>query len=121
MKAIYNKNSELVGWYEPQKKNVFGKEMQWIGFVKNDYFFSRNARWIGALVNGVYVDKQGRPVAWTAGSIPRRTNPLGVPMTPMVPLYPLPPLRPLTPLRPLQPLIPLGGWSLLEWDEYIKQ
>lgn len=77
MKAIYNKNSELVGWYEPQKKNVFGKEMQWIGFVKNDYFFSRNARWIGALVNGVYVDKQGRPVAWTAGSIPRENKSTG--------------------------------------------
>lgn len=120
MRAIYNKNCEIVGWYEPQRKNVFGREMQWIGFVKNGYFFSKNARWIGALVDGVYVDKQGRPVAWIAGNTPRRTNALRTPLAPLVPLQPLTPLRPLIPLRPLRPLTPLGGWSQLEWDEYIK-
>lgn len=120
MKAIFNKNCILVGWYDPQRKNVFGREMQWIGFVNNIYFFSKNASWLGGFVNGVYVDRQGRPVAWIDGSRPRRINALMTPMTPSVPLYPLIPLRPLTPLRPLQPLNPLGGWSPLEWDEYIN-
>ena len=120
MKAIFNRNCVLVGWYEPQNKNVFSKEMRWIGFIDGGYFFSESARWLGGFINGTYVDKKGRPVAWTEGSIPIGVNVLMSPMTPMVPLRPLTPLRPLPPLTPLRPLKPLGDWSTLDWNEYIK-
>ncbi len=120
MKAIFNRNCVLVGWYESQKKNVFSKEMQWIGFINNGYFFSKSARWLGGFINGTYVDKKGRPVAWIEGSIPFGVNVLMAPTIPMVPLCPLTPLHPLTPLTPLRPLTPIGGWSTLDWNEYIK-
>lgn len=120
MKAIFNRNCVLVGWYDPQDKNVFSKEMQWVGFVNNGYFFSESARWLGGFVNGTYVDKKGRPIAWIEGSAPIGVNVLVVPMMPTVPLRPLTPPRPLIPLIPLRPLTPLGGWSVLEWNEYIK-
>lgn len=120
MKAIFNRNCVLVGWYEPQNKNVFSKELQWIGFIKNGHFFSISAQWLGGFRNGTYLDKSGRPVAWVEGSTPMGGNALLEPMKPMMPLQPLRPLRPLTPLRPLRPLTPLGGWSILDWNKYVK-
>jgi len=120
VKAIFNRNCILIAWFEPQNKNVFSKEMFWIGFVDNAYFFSASAKWLGGCINGTFVDKNGRPVAWIEGSTPVGVNVLRPPMVPMVPMHPLTPLRPLTPLTPLRPLIPLGGWSPLDWNEYIK-
>lgn len=121
MKAIFNRNCILVGWYEQQNKNVFSREMMWIGFVNNNYFFARNGRWLGGLINNTYVDKMGKPVAWLEGYSPVGCNMLMQPMQPLLPIQPLTPLRPLTPLTPLHPLIPLGGWSVMEWSEYINQ
>jgi hypothetical protein len=110
----------LVGWYDQQNRNIFNKDLKWIGFINNGNFFSTSARWIGGFMNGTYVDKKGRPVAWIEGSVPVGGNVLIAPITPMVPLCPLTPLRPLTPLTPLRPLTPLGGWSLMDWNEYIE-
>ena len=120
MKAIFNKNCMIVGWYDPQNKNVFNKELQWIGFINDSYFFSESIHWIGGFVKGTFVDKNGRPVAWIEGSIPTSANKLSQPITPIKPLSPLTPLRPLLPLVPLRPLTPIGGWSELEWKEYLK-
>ena len=120
MKAIYNKKSMLVGWYDQQNKNVFNKEMQWVGFVRDNGFFSVSARWIGGYFNGSFVDKKGKPVAWISGNVPVGTSVLLVPMTPLIPLRPLTPLRPLEPLHPLIPMTPLGGWSSLEWKDYLN-
>ena len=120
MKAIFNKNCMLVGLYEPQNNNVFNKDMQWIGFVSNRNFFLKSTRWLGGFVNGTFVDKKGRPVAWIEGSVPIGVNILVPPMIPMPPLCPITPLRPLCPMPPLRPITPLGGWSVLDWNEYIK-
>ena len=123
MKAIFNRNCVLVGWYEPQSKNVFSKEMVWIGFINDGYFFSETAQWLGGFINGTYVDKQGKPIAWIEGSIPMGVNALILPMRPIPPLRPLPPippLRPLPPIPPLRPLLPFGGWSSLDWNKYIR-
>lgn len=121
MKAIFNKNCVLVGWYETQNKNVFNNDMQWIGFINNGYFFSKTAHWLGGFINGTYVDVKGRPVAWNEGSTPVGVNILPAPIVPMIPLQPLSPLHPLKPLTPMRPLIPLGGWSELEWNDYINR
>ena len=110
----------MVGWYEPQKKNVFDKEMQWIGFVRDGYFFSKTANWFGGFISGTFVDKGGKPVAWIEGSSPIVGNVLFTPVTPVIPLRPLPTLLPLNPLTPLRPLTPMGGWSNQEWNDYIR-
>ncbi len=121
MKAIFNRNCILVGWYDQQNKNVFSKDMVWIGFVNQNYFFLKNSRWLGGFVSGTFVDKMGRPVAWIEGCNPVGCHMLMMPLTPLIPLTPLTPLRPLTPLTPLRPLTPLGGWSRMDWNEYVRQ
>lgn len=121
MKAIFNRNCILMGWYDPQNRNVFDKDMMWLGFVVKNYFYRENCRWLGGLVNGTFVDKTGRPVAWLEGYSPASCHMLMQPFMPMRPLTPLTPLRPLMPLMPLRPLVPLGGWSKKEWSEYLEQ
>lgn len=121
MKAIFNRNCILVGWYDQQNKNVFSRELTWVGFVNNNYFFAKNGRWLGGFFNGTFVDKIGKPVVWLEGYTPMACNMLLHPLQPLIPLAPLTPLRPLTPLTPLRPLTPLGGWSMMEWNEYLKQ
>ena len=121
MKAIFDRNCNCVGWYNESNEMVFDCETKWVGFVKQTYFFSNHSNWLGALINGSFVDKNGRPVAWVQGYSPRGSVRLARPLTPLCPLTPLRPLRPLTPLRPLRPLTPLGGWSSYSWNDYIKQ
>lgn len=121
MKAIFNKNCILVGWYDQRNRNVFNKELMWIGFMDNNYFFAIDRRWLGGVVNGTYVDKSGKPVAFIEGYSPIGCNKLMQPGMPYVPLHPMIPLRPLKPITPFRPLTPLGGWSKIEWDEYINQ
>ena len=111
----------LVGWYDQQNKNIFSKELLWVGFVTDYYFFAMNAKWLGGFVKGTFVDKMGKPVAWIEGCTPEGCNMLLQPMQPLIPLKPLTPLRPLTPLAPLHPLVPLGGWSEIDWYKYINQ
>lgn len=120
MKAIFNRNCILVGWYDQQRKYVFSKELVWIGFVYKGYFFNIYGRWLGGLIRGTYVDRIGKPVAWIEGYVPVGGNALVSPTIPSIPMMPLTPIRPLMPLMPLRPLTPLGGWSLLDWNEYIR-
>lgn len=121
MKAIFDKNCILVGWYEQQNKNVFSRELIWIGFVDGNYFFAKSGRWLGGFINGTFVDKAGKPVVWLEGYTPMAAKLLMPPIQPMIPAQPLTPLRPLMPLTPLRPLVPLGGWSIMKWNDYISQ
>lgn len=120
MKAIYNKNNSLVGWYDQKQDYVFSKDLIWIGFIENGNFFSGNLEWIGGLKKGTFLDKQGHPIGWIDGSLPLESENLKQPLTPKRKKPPLKPLAPLQPLQSLPPLPPLGGWSKLDWNEYIK-
>ena len=121
MKAIFDRNCNCTGWYNEKDGMVYDAEIRWIGFIKQKYFFGKQMNWLGALINGTFVDRNGRPVAWIQGHNPRGCAPLQYPLTPVCPLHPLQPLRPLAPLRPLRPLTPVGGWSVCNWNEYVKQ
>lgn len=119
MKAIFDKNCDLVGWYDNKNNMIFDTEMRWVGFVVSGYIFYRTSTWLGGYYEGSINDKQGKPVAWVDGNQPRGTLPLMRPLRPLRPLTPLRPLRPLRPLHPLRPLTPLGGWSRLSWKEFL--
>ena len=119
MKAVFDKNCNCVAWYNEIDGMVYNIEMQWIGFVSKNYFFSKTTEWYGGMLNGTFVDKLGKPVAWIQGYLPVGTGQLMYPLRPMRPLTPLRPLRPLAPLRPLTPLTPLGGWSACSWNEFV--
>lgn len=121
MKAIFDKNTRCVGWINEDSLMVFSTDMGWVGFIRDSYFFSSSLLWLGGLFDGSFVDRSGKPVAWVSGFRPKGRMPLFRPLKPLRPLTPLRPLRPLTPLSPLLPLTPLGGWSNLDWNEYISQ
>lgn len=120
MIPIFNKSCLCVGWYNTDKM-VFNVILQWVGFVHNTYFFSTELAWLGGFVNGSFVDKKGKPVAWLKGFQPQGTYALLTPIRPVRPITPIRPVRPLQPLKPLKPLTPLGGWSNLDWEKYLKQ
>lgn len=120
MTPIFNRSCMCVGWYNAEGM-VFNTNLHWLGFVINMNFFSTELKWLGGLVNGSFVDKIGKPVAWLQGFQPKGTNVLLSPVRPIRPIAPLRPIKPLQPLKPLKPLTPLGGWSVLDWNEYLAQ
>lgn len=121
MIAIFDRNSNLVGWFNNQDKNLYDQNMNWLGFANGGNIFNIGQRWLGGLRQGSIVDAEGRPVAWLDGNTPQGCAPLLAPIVPRKPLTPLRPLRPLTPLRPLIPFTPMGGWSKYSWYEYWHQ
>lgn len=120
MTPIFNRSCACVGWYNAEGM-VFGANLEWIGFVADKGFFSADLKWLGGLVNGTFVDKIGKPVAWLQGFQPKCTNTLLSATRPIRPVTPIRPIRPLQPLKPLKPLTPLGGWSTLDWNSYLEQ
>ena len=121
MTAIFDRHCNCVGFYDENGSMVFSSDLDWIGFTNNEYFFRDDTNWCGGLVNGTFVDKSGKPVAWLEGMQPVGPLALLRPITPIKPLTPLRPLTPLSPLAPLTPLTPMGGWSSLSWSEYLAQ
>lgn len=118
MIAIYDKDSNLVGWFNNDDKNIYDRNMNWLGFVNRQNIFNFNQKWIGGLNHGSFVDNMGRPVAWLEGSTPQGREKLLAPIVPLKPLQPTRPLPPIPPLPPLRPFAPLGGWSQYTWGEY---
>ena len=121
MMTIFDKNNNVVGWYDHQGRYIYDCYMNWLGFVKDVNVFTTNRKWIGGLKYGNFTDKNGRPVAWIEGNLPRGVSPLLPPNPPFQPIRPNRPLRPVAPIRPLMGLMPVGGWSIYSWKEYWKQ
>ena len=118
MKALFDKDTNLVGWITKDRKNIFDLNLNWVGFVAND-----NSVWtvktkscVGILYGYSVRDNNGKTLFWNPETpIENSLRPLK-PLNPLTPLRPLRPLNPLRPLRPLRPLTPLGGWSTLTWN-----
>ena len=121
MKGIFDKNCFMTGWIDQVSMMIFNMDMKWIAYVVEGNVFSTSQSLLGAYIKGTFVDKKGHPVAWVEGAHPIPTGVLSRPLTPLKPLSPLTPLMPLRPLQPLRPLTPVGGWSLLNWNDYINQ
>lgn len=120
MKAIFDKNTNLVSWIDLRTGMIFDNNMDWIGFVENNNFFDTNADWIGGYQECSFLDKTGRPVAWVEGYRPVGGMHLIKPIQPQKRVRPDRPIQPIQPIHPLRPLVPLGGWSDQGWKMYIN-
>ena len=119
MKPIYDKYVQLSAWFDGE--NMFDCELNWVAFLSNGHFFAANdLAWLGAMRKGSVLDQSGQPVAWLEGASPRSALKPTNPMTPRRPLPPKRPLYPVMPLPPGQPLTPAGGWSRLEWIQWLN-
>jgi len=119
MMPIFDREAGLVGWFDGY--HLFDLNMNWVAFLDNGNLFSSNTlAWLGPFHQGSFLDTSGKPVGWLEGSNPTGTLKPLKPLEPLRPLKPLKPLKPFKPLKPLKPLQPLGGWSDLEWEDWIK-
>ncbi len=118
MTPIFNADNFLVGFFDGTY--LFDVNNDWIAFHDRDNVFAIHGKWLGALHAGSFLDLDGRPVGWLAGSRPAPGLRPSAPMPPQLPLHPKRPLRPRTPLPPPRPLPPDGGWSPLSWARWLR-
>lgn len=119
MTPIFDKHVQLSGWFDGE--NIFDLYLNWVAFLSGGNLFSSiTLSWLGPMNEGSFLDINGKPVAWLYGTSPSGSLKPLQPLKPLKPLTPLKPLKPLNPLRPLKPLSPLGGWSTLEWSQWIN-
>ncbi len=116
MTPIFDANHHLVAFFDGIY--LFDVANDWIAFHDRGNVFSASGTWLGPLVDGSFLDKDGRPVAWLADARPTGSRRPSAPMNARRPLPPKRPLRPRTPLPPPRPLPPAGGWSSLNWTQW---
>jgi ribosomal protein S18 acetylase RimI-like enzyme len=117
MTPIFNADIRLVGFFDGS--SVFDLDNDWVAFHDRGNVFACGGHWLGPLKDGTFQDREGRAVAWLAGSRPATGMKPHAPMNPKLPLHPKRPLRPRTPLPPPVPMLPGGGWSPLSWAQWI--
>ena len=111
MKALFDSQSDFVGWISDDQKHIFDINLRWVGYVvKKNAWNSRNGRWVGPVVNGNIHDCRGRPIAWSNRKITSVTAPIEPP-APIKPKTPIAPEQSITPMRPMFLTAPPGGWS----------
>jgi hypothetical protein len=119
MTPIFDKSTALICWFDGE--NLFDLNLDWVAFHRNGHVFSvASLTWLGSLNEGAFRDRNGKAIAWLDGSSPSSGLKPLTPLKPLKPLEPLKPLKPLNPLKPLQPLTPLGGWSALNWQQWVQ-
>ena len=116
MTPIFDAGNALVGFFDGTY--LFDLDNDWIAFHDRQNVFAVGGQWLGALHAGSFLDPDGRPVGWLAGSRPAGGLRPAAPMNPKMPLHPKRPLRPRTPLPPPRPMQPAGGWSTLSWAQW---
>jgi GNAT superfamily N-acetyltransferase len=117
MTPLFDANHHLVAFFDGTY--LFGVDNEWIAFHDRGHLFACGGQWLGPLMDGTLQDREGRPVAFLAGSNPvAGVKPAPV-LNPRRPLHPRRPLRPRAPLPPPRPLQPGGGWSPLTWAQWL--
>ena len=117
MTPLFNADARLVAFFDGA--HLFDLANDWIGFHDRGNVFACGGAWLGPLNKGTFQDKDGRAVAFLAGSQPSTGMKPSPPMQPKRPLPPKRPLRPRTPLPPPAPMLPGGGWSPLSWAQWL--
>jgi hypothetical protein len=121
MTPIFNARSLHRGWLDGN--NVFDPSWRWIAFLHADNIYSATSlHWLGSLNEGSVRDRSGKPVAWLEGASPTRgVAPPPPGAAPQKPVTPFVTQRSPVPRPPPIPLTPLGGWSPLDWEEWLSQ
>jgi ribosomal protein S18 acetylase RimI-like enzyme len=118
MTPVFDANNRLVAFFDGSY--VFDLDNDWIAFHDNGQIFASGGAWLGPLHHGSFLDREGQPVAWLAGTKPTPGLKPAAPSNGRRPLLPKRPLRPRTPLPPPRPLPPGGGWSKLGWAQWMR-
>ncbi|WP_041277487.1 4-fold beta flower protein [Desulfotalea psychrophila] len=119
MTPIYGRDAELTGWYDGM--NIFSLDLDWLAFHNDGNLFSaHNLKWLGPVDDGLFLDREGKPVAWIEDCTPSTSTKPIKPPPPSPPAKPFKPLQPIDPTKPLKALIIQDGWSTLTWQQWLK-
>jgi GNAT superfamily N-acetyltransferase len=118
MTPIFDAGHYHVGFFDGSY--LFDVNNDWIAFHENGHIFASGGAWLGPLHHGSFLDREGQPVAWLAGTKPTAGLRPAAPPNGRRPLLPKRPLRPRTPLPPPRPLPPGGGWSKISWTQWMR-
>ena len=113
MIAIFDKDTNLVGWLSDEKNNVFDTDMNWVAFICRDMSVWNVSKksWVGHIYGSNIRDTSGKTIYWNPDTPVENTY---------APYQPYTPYTPYTPYRPHKPYTPVGGWSDLSWNEFIN-
>jgi hypothetical protein len=122
MTALFDKDTNLVGWLSDDKTNVFDTDMNWVAFIASDLSVWNVSRknWLGHLYGNNIRDFNGKTLFWNPETQIENTSVPYRPYTPYTPYTPYRPYTPYTPYRPYTPYTPTGGWSHLSWNEFVN-
>jgi len=119
MTPVFNAKSDLVAWFDGE--NLFDTHLEWVAFTSSGHIFSAaSLKWLGPMESGSFQDQSGHPVAWLDGAEPMGGMAPMHPMQPMRPMKPMRPMRPMTTMRPMTPMTPMGGWSQLNFHQWLN-
>lgn len=122
MIALFNKNSELVGWMKDTHDHIFDTDMNWIAYIRNGHAWSANSgNWIGPINGTNCLDKNGKVVAWNPSQTVKGSVRSVRPVRAVRSIRPIRPVRPVRPIRPIRPVTPVGGWSNQTFIQWISQ
>lgn len=120
MNPLFDQNCNLIGWVDPGN-HIFDTNMDWVAYISNGHAWSANSgNWIGPVDGLNCLDINGKPIAWNPDQPVVGTMRPMTPMRAMRSMTPMRPMRPMTPMRPMRPMTPMGGWSTLNWDEWLN-
>jgi hypothetical protein len=116
MEAIYNKNGNVVGWYQfGELYNHAGKN---IGFVRFNAVFDIRSEYVGAVKNSQFLDKLGGTVAFLKNALMLNKKP-ELQEGPEKPENVTPMNHDLPHFVPMLPLL-LHEWSESRWEEFLN-
>jgi hypothetical protein len=122
MKALFNKDCELVGWLKDSHDHIFDIEMSWVAYIKiGNVWSSESGNWCGPINGYNCLDQNGKVVAWNPDQGVRGSVKPVTPVRAVRAVRPIRPVRPVSPVKPVSPVTPVGGWSILTFNAWISQ
>lgn len=119
--ALFDKDSELVGWINPNA-HIFDTSMNWVAFISNNHAWSaQNGNWLGQVKGLLVLDTSGNPVAWNPKEGVRGSGSPAKPAKAARAAKPARPAKPATPAKPAKLATPAGGWSKLSFFGWLAQ
>ena len=122
MVALFDKNSELVGWVSDNHDHIFDTNMNWAAYIRNGHAWSAHTgNWCGPINGFNCLDQSGKVVAWNPGQAVQGSISPIQPVRAVRAVQPVKPVRPVSPVRPIRPITPIGGWSTVSFNAWVNQ
>ncbi len=116
MDPIFNREGKTVGWLH--RDAILDRDGVHRAFINSSAVYTYQGRYLGRFEDGFLRDRDGHAVSFVRGASGGPTTPTAeVPPTPPRPS--IPPLAFVPPAPPVPPVTYLG-WSVLDFESFLK-